>query len=114
MSSDGGESSAAISSRVKDARDRQQARLAGTPWTCNAQVTGGFARRRANLSDEATAVLAQAVERMALSGRGFDRAIRVARTIADLEGSGSVERAHMSEALGYRALSSGDGAAAAG
>jgi magnesium chelatase family protein len=114
MGSEGGEASAAIRARVKDARDRQQARLADTPWTCNAQVTGGFARRRADLSDEATAVLSQAVERMALSGRGFDRAIRVGRTIADLEGSNRVERTHMSEALGYRALSSGEGAAAAG
>ena len=114
MSSEGGEASAPIRARVKDARECQGARLAGTPWTCNAQVTGGFARRRANLSDEAMAVLSQAVERMVLSGRGFDRAIRVARTIADLEGSNRVERVHMSEALGYRALSSGGGAAAAG
>jgi len=49
-------------------------------------------------------LLSKAVERLALSGRGFDRAIRVARTIADLAGSEGVELGHMSEALGYRAL----------
>jgi magnesium chelatase family protein len=47
-------------------------------------------------------VLADAVESYALSGRGFDRAIKVARTIADLAGSDRVDDSHVAEALGYR------------
>ena len=49
--------------------------------------------------------LADAVEALALSGRGFDRALKVARTLADLEGAATVERQHVSEALVFRAPS---------
>jgi magnesium chelatase family protein len=98
-----GEASASIRARVEAARDRQRARLAGTQWTCNAQVPGVALREDGQVSAEAEELLASAVERFALSGRGFDRAIRVARTIADLEDSPRVERGHVSEALGYRA-----------
>jgi magnesium chelatase family protein len=61
-----------------------------------------MARRRAHLTDGAADLLASAVDSLALSGRGFDRAIRVARTIADMAGAGQVQSEHMSEALGYR------------
>ncbi len=96
------ERSADIRRRVEGARERQRVRLEGTPWTCNAQMSGPFARRHAGLSDAARTSLADAVEALGLSGRGFDRALKVARTLADLEGAATVERQHVSEALVFR------------
>jgi magnesium chelatase family protein len=64
-----------------------------------------MARREARLTDAAEDLLSMAVERLALSGRSFDRALKVARTIADLTGCDSVEPEHMAEALSYRAPS---------
>jgi magnesium chelatase family protein len=103
MGSGTGERSETVRARVEAARARQRHRLARTPWTCNAQMPGAMARRTAGLTEGATELLSAAVESLALSGRGFDRAIRVARTIADIAGAGRVEPDHMSEALGYRA-----------
>jgi magnesium chelatase family protein len=102
MGSETGERSEVVRARVEAARDRQRRRLSRTPWTCNAQMPGAMARRRARLTDGAVELLASAVDSLALSGRGFDRAIRVARTIADIAGDEHVQSGHMSEALGYR------------
>jgi magnesium chelatase family protein len=99
-----GEPSAAVRDRVQEARERQQARLRGTPWSSNAQVPGAVARRLANLTDAAEGVLGDSVEEMVLTGRGFDRTIKVARTIADLAGRDHVEERDVREALSYRAL----------
>jgi magnesium chelatase family protein len=54
------------------------------------------------MSPAAEALLTKAVETMALTGRGFDRAVKVARTIADLSGSERIESDHLAEALSYR------------
>jgi magnesium chelatase family protein len=105
MGSETGERSEAVRARVEAARARQRRRLARTHWTCNAQMPGAMARRTAGLTDGATELLSAAVESLALSGRGFDRAIRVARTIADIADAERVEAEHMSEALGYRVVS---------
>jgi magnesium chelatase family protein len=102
MGAETSERSEHVRARVEEARERQRHRLAPTTWTCNAQMPGGMARRSAGLTDGATELLSAAVESLALSGRGFDRAIRVARTIADIAGAEGVEPEHMSEALGYR------------
>ncbi len=108
MGGETGERSEAVRERVEAARARQRARLARTRWTCNAQMPGAMARRRAHLTDGATDLLAAAVDSLALSGRGFDRAIRVARTIADIAGDERVQTEHMSEALGYRVPTGAD------
>jgi magnesium chelatase family protein len=105
LGSTAGERSADIRGRVDAARERQRARLEDTPWTCNAQMSGPYARRHAGLSDAARTSLADAVDALGLSGRGFDRALKVARTLADLEGAATVERQHVSEALVFRAPS---------
>ena len=103
LGSKAGESSADVRTRVEAARQRQRTRLAGTAWKCNSQVPGGLLRKQAMLSAEAETMLAAAVESLALSGRSFDRALRVARTIADLAGRKRVSGEHMAEALAYRA-----------
>jgi magnesium chelatase family protein len=99
-----GEPSETVRTRVEEARARQQARLTGTPWTCNGQMTGAFARRVADLSSEARKLLSGAAEQMALSGRAFDRMVKVARTVADLAGSDGVREEHMKVALSFRTL----------
>jgi magnesium chelatase family protein len=102
LGSQSGESSAAIRDRVEEARDRQRRRLLDAPWRCNAEMPGSVARRVAQLTGRAEHTLSQAVEVLALSGRGFDRAIRVARTIADLSEHDRVEHEDVAEALTYR------------
>jgi magnesium chelatase family protein len=102
LSEDPGEPSAIVRARVEAARAIQAARCAPFGVTCNAQLPGPVARREVLLSPAARELLATAVDRVGLTGRGFDRALKVARTIADLEGSASTEQAHVAEALGYR------------
>jgi magnesium chelatase family protein len=96
------ETSSVVRARVIEARQRQRDRLRGTPWTCNAHLPGPVARRQAALTDTAEHLLGRAVERSALSGRGFDRVVKVARTVADLEASAEIRDAHVLEALSYR------------
>jgi magnesium chelatase family protein len=103
LGSETGEPSTVVRERVEAARDRQRRRLAGTPWLSNAQMPGALARRQARLTSGAESLLSVAVETLALSGRAFDRAVKVARTIADLDGREDLEADHMAEALGYRA-----------
>jgi magnesium chelatase family protein len=103
LGSDPGEASPLIRARVEAARDRQRARMGRSPWRCNAQMPGAMARREARLTEAAERLLSGAVETLMLSGRSFDRALKVARTIADLAGRDRVERGDVAEALSYRA-----------
>lgn len=102
-----GEASAAVRERVELARARQRERYAGTGFHCNAQLPGPVARREAHIATPAEALLADAVDRHGLSGRGFDRVLKVARTIADLAGRETIEPDHVVEALAYRATEPG-------
>jgi magnesium chelatase family protein len=102
MGSEHGEASEVIRRRVQHARDRQRARWLDLDVACNAHLPGPVARRLVRLSSGAEATLASAVDRLSLTGRGFDRAIKVARTIADLEGAEVVSRDHVAESLSYR------------
>jgi magnesium chelatase family protein len=88
--------------RVLAARERQTARLDGTGALCNAQMDSRLLRRHVGLADDAELPLLDVYRRGDLSARGRDRTLRVARTIADLAGSDTVEREHVIAALGYR------------
>jgi magnesium chelatase family protein len=97
-----GEPSEVVRARVVAARERQRVRLASFGFRSNADVPGPVARREVRLTFDGEALLGDAVDALHLTGRGFDRALKVARTIADLAAAGRVGRAHVAEALSYR------------
>lgn len=100
----GGEPSAEIRKRVNKARAIQHKRFEGTGITCNARITSSLLHKICVMSDEAEVVLKKAFEKLNLSARAFDRVLKVARTIADLDESEIIESAHILEAVQYRAL----------
>ncbi len=97
-----GESSEAVRERVVAARERQGVRLAGTAATCNAELSARATRSAAGLDPGASAPVLDALERGMLTGRGHDRVLRVARTVADLAGRERIGESDVAEALGYR------------
>ena len=98
------ESSAQVRARVQAARSRQIARLAHTGITCNAQATGSMVHELFPLPAESAQVLEKAVDKLHLSMRAYTRIIKVAQTIADLEGADSISPAHILEAVQYRTI----------
>lgn len=98
------ESSAEVRKRVEAARQIQRRRYAGTGVTCNARLTPALLKKYCVLTPEADRLLAAAYERMGLSGRSYDRLLRVARTIADLAGSEQIGPDHVAEAIQFRNL----------
>lgn len=99
------ESSAAIRERVMKARAIQQARYASLPGIhCNAQMNSRLLHEYAWPDEEGLAKLKERMTRLNMSARAFDRILRVARTIADLEASPTVLPHHIAEAIGYRSL----------
>jgi magnesium chelatase family protein len=87
-----------VRGRVSHAHGRQIERQG----KANARLTAGEIERRCARSFAAETLLALAMSRMSLSARGYHRVIKVARTIADLEGSPGIEAPHIAEAIGYR------------
>lgn len=98
------EDSASIRQRVNAARKLQQQRLAGSGVTCNAKMTPSQTREFCSPTPEALALLEIAFRKLGLSARAYDKVLRVARTIADLEGSPVVDKAHVAQAVQYRRL----------
>jgi magnesium chelatase family protein len=92
--------SASVRERVIAARARQERRLG--PGRCNADMDLGELRSAARLSREAKRTLARGHAQLGLSGRGYDRVLRVSRTIADLAGADGVEGEHVARAIGLR------------
>ena len=98
----GGEPSAAIRSRVIAARARQQDRYGTGGSRTNAELTPPLMAEHCRLDRRGQQLLSTAIERMGLSARGYDRVRKLARTIADLEGSLDVSADHVAEALQFR------------
>ena len=99
-----GESSAIVGARVEKARKVQQNRYAKDGIHCNAQLDAKLMKRYCSLTAEAEAILHMAVERMGMSMRAYGRILKVARTIADLDGSEHIHTDHIAEAIQYREL----------
>jgi magnesium chelatase family protein len=99
-----GESSASVRGRVVAARGRQRART-GDPRLINGSLSGRGLKRDAKPSEPARRFLERALDRLGLSARSYHRVLRVALTIADLEGTEGVEESHVAEALRYRPTS---------
>ena len=104
-----GESSSAIRERVIKARQMQEQRYVNDKGIyCNAQMTERMLHQYAEPDDASLDMLRLAMERLSLSARAYSRILKVARTIADLEGSEHIQSHHIAEAIGYRSLDRGD------
>ena len=98
----GGESTEVVAARVRGARRAQAERLAGTPWRCNGEAPGPLLRGRLRLPPAVTAQLDRSLDLGRLSVRGYDRVLRTAWTLADLDGSSSPGHDHVGLALELR------------
>ncbi len=99
-----GETSSAIRERVIKARDIQRERFADSGIYANAQMSSRMLRKYCNPDEAGHAILKNAMEKLGLSARAYDRILKVARTIADLEGAESILASHLGEAIQYRSL----------
>lgn len=100
-----GESSEVIRNRVIAARKIQEERFRNLKGIyCNAQMSSSQLKEFVKLSDDSFESLKTAMKRFSLSARAYDRILKVARTIADIEGSEKVEKTHIGEAVAYRGL----------
>ncbi len=104
-----GEPSAAIRERVIRARAIQEERFRGVRGVhCNAQMSERMIHQYAEPDAQSLQLLRMGMERLKLSARAYNRVLKVARTIADLDGSERVQSSHIAEAIGYRNLDRGD------
>lgn len=98
-----GEGSAQVAERVAAAREVQRARFADRPdMRLNADAEGEALEQIATPDPEGRALLTRVAERFGLTARGYHRVLRVARTIADLDGSEAVRLPHVAEAVSFR------------
>ncbi len=98
------ECSADIKKRVNAARHIQTERFKNSKTTCNARLTDSELETFCEITDEASQLLKSAFEAMSLSARAYNRILKVARTIADLDNSERIEIQHIAEAIQYRSL----------
>ena len=98
------ESSADIRKRVNRARAIQKKRYEGTSVNCNARLTTPMLKKYCILTNDANAFLKASFEKLSMSGRAYDRILKVARTIADLDESEVITKSHIAQAVRFRSL----------
>ncbi|BCM88395.1 competence protein ComM [Abditibacteriota bacterium] len=100
MSKRTGESSCQVRRRVVKAREKQLARMG----SCNGQMKAKELREHCDMDSGTKDLLKAAIAQFNLTGRGYDRILKVSRTIADLEEAAKIEMHHVAEAINYRAF----------
>lgn len=98
------ESSKTIKNRVNAARLIQNERFKNTNIICNARISPALIKKTCVMSSDASSLLKVAFDKMALSARAYNRILKVARTIADLDCSEIIKSSHIAEAIQYRSL----------
>ena len=101
------QASETIRQRVAAARKIQSERLARTKIFCNAQMSSRHIKRHCQVDEVSCRLLETAIDKLGLSARAYNRILKIARTIADLEQSEDIDAAHISEAIQYRNLDRG-------
>jgi len=99
-----GEPSEEIRGRIEKAREIQQERFGKSKTSCNARMSPKMIRTHCVLDEAGQELLKMAMTELHMSARAHDRILKVARTIADLDGSASIQPPHVSEAIQYRTL----------
>ncbi len=99
-----GSSSADMRTQVEQARKIQSERYRHTPVRCNAQLQAARLRQHCALDQQGFKLLKAGVQQLGLSARAHDKILRLARTIADIEGDGPLASRHLQEAINYRML----------
>jgi magnesium chelatase family protein len=99
-----GTGSAQMRAQVQRAREAQRQRFGASGCRLNSRMTSRQLRRYCALDEEGKGLLKDAMEGLGLSARAHDRILRVARTVADLEGNSDIKPGHVVEAIGYRSL----------
>jgi magnesium chelatase family protein len=107
MQESNAESSAAIRQRVTDCRTVQTKRFARTKIYCNAQMGSRHIKKYCQIDMASRNLLESAIDKLGLSARAFNRILKIARTIADLEAKPDLQVDHISEAIQYRNLDRG-------
>lgn len=98
------ETSAEIRARVNRARDIQTERYRGTGVSCNARLTPSMLKKYCVMEDKASGYLKMAFEKLGMSARAYDRILKIARTVADLDGSEIIKREHIFSSISFRTL----------
>ena len=89
---------------INKARKIQQERYKGTNVTCNARLTPALLKKHCVLDEDASRYLQQSFDKLGMSARAYDRILKVARTVADLEGSEIIKKQHIFSAISFRTL----------